>query len=280
MSGASWYWPFDWPSRAEDSAADAPRLSELLEPASELIDEASDLAAEGKTQEAIEKYRKSLEELNRIEMENPERVKTQEMATLKNKRAYVNAAIDSLLLDQVRSNARAVAVSDTTELEKKLAEEKAAKRKGEKREKAEETLPAPETGAATVAEPVAKPIAKPVVSETRPADGKDRVSYDIAHGDYDDALATVEAMLKATPNDPMSLNLKAAIFMSQGKTKEAEETLDQAIMSNPRDHYAYYNMALLVLGEDPPRLQVAKRYYETGRAVGGPEDKELEAMLK
>ena len=121
---ASWYWPFG--SEVGDES-EVPRISELMEPASLLIDEASDLAAEGKTDESVEKYRAALTELDRIEQENPERAKTSEFATLRNKRAYVNAAIDSMLLGQVKSNARVVAVSDTTELEKKLAEERRAK---------------------------------------------------------------------------------------------------------------------------------------------------------
>ena len=118
---ASWYWPFG----SDDVSEDAPRISELMEPATELIDEASDLAADGKVDESVEKYRKALDELDRIERENPERAKSAEFATLRNKRAYVNAAIDSMLLSQVKQNARVVAVSDTTELEKRLAKERA-----------------------------------------------------------------------------------------------------------------------------------------------------------
>ena len=127
-AAASWYWPF---GSSDDGSEPVRRLSELMEPASRLIDEASDLAADGKTQESVEKYREALGELDRIEEENPDRAASAEFATLRNKRAYVNAAIDSLLLGQVRENAKAVAVSDTTELEKRLAAEK-AKARGEK----------------------------------------------------------------------------------------------------------------------------------------------------
>jgi len=117
---ASWYWPL-----GSDKVDERPkRISELIAPASALIDEASDLAAEGKTDESVEKYRQALSVLDRIEMENPERAKSAEFATLRNKRAYVNAAIDSMLLGQVKSNAKAVSVSDTTKLEKRLAAEK------------------------------------------------------------------------------------------------------------------------------------------------------------
>ena len=66
----------------------------------------------------------------------------------------------------------------------------------------------------------------------------------------------------------------------QGKFKEAEQTLDRGIMNNPRDHFAYYNMALLMLQQNPDNRDPARRYYETGRTYGGPKDAELEALLK
>ena len=282
---ASWYWPFG----SDEDEPDKVRLSTLMEPATELIDEASDLAADGKVQESVEKYRKALEELDRIEMENPERAQTQEFATIRNKRAYVNAAIDAMLLSQVRSNAKVVAVTDTTELEKKLAAERNPKKdeakKGEEKKvervekvaKVERVEKVDEAVKAEVKETVREVAA---VKDERPAAGKDRIAYDIAHGDFKDAESVIAAMLREKPKDPKALNLRAALESSRGNLKEAEAALDQAIMSNPRDHYAYYNMALLVLRADPSRQAVARRYYETGRAVGGPEDPELEELLK
>ena len=120
---ASWYWPFGGGDKAKDKV----RISEMMEPASILIDEASDFAEDGKTSEAIDKYRQALAELDRIELENGDRAQSAAFATLRNKRAYVNAAIDSLLLKEAQQNARAVAVTDTTELEKKYARLKAGK---------------------------------------------------------------------------------------------------------------------------------------------------------
>ena len=87
-------------------------------------------------------------------------------------------------------------------------------------------------------------------------------------------------MLVEKPNGAMALNLKAMMESAQGKLKEAERTLDQAIMSNPRSYFAYYNMAALVLQVDAANKKTAKRYYETGRAVGGPEDPQLEEALR
>ena len=257
---ASWYWPF-----GSDESDDEPaRISELMEPASLLIDEASDLAEEGKVDESVEKYRKALLELDRIEMENPDRASSAEFATLRNKRAYVNAAIDSMLLSQVKSNAKAVAISDTTELEKKLAEERAAKTKREEPSKDNKTAP--------------QPTQPPQPSQPRTP--REEAMQAIAKGAYEEAERQIETLLAEKPKSAVALNLRAALRTQQGKFKEAEEALDEAIVSNPRNYFAYYNMAKLLLQMRPEDPSVAKRYYETGRAVGGPADAALEAVFR
>ena len=286
---ASWYWPF-----GSDDADPKPmhRLSELMEPVSLLIDEASDLAADGKAQDSIEKYREALAELDRIEMENPERAASAEFATLRNKRAYVNAAIDSLLLGQVRSNAKSVAVSDTTALEKRLEAERAKASEGDEKKSsrpAEQEKPVEtETAARPVdTETAVRPAkqeaaAKPAeeAKKSAPLSPREQVMADIEAGNYEAAAVRIGDMLEERPNNALALNLKAMMEAAQGKTKEAENTLDQAIMSNPRSYFAYYNMAALVLQVDASNKRTAKRYYETGRAVGGPVDPNLEEALR
>lgn len=268
---ASWYWPF---GSDEDDEKEAPRISTLMEPASRLIDEASDLAGDGKTSESVEKYRKALEELDRIERENPERAKSAEFATLRNKRAYVNAAIDSMLMSQVKENAKAVAVSDTAELEKKLAEERAKDKPSAARPSGVEAR----SSGAKEAEPAT--AKKPATQNAKPKTKREQAMFDIANGDFAAAEIVIGEMLEAKPNNAMALNLKATMEARQGKLKEAEQTLDQAIMSNPRSHFAYYNMAIVMLQANPDNKQSARRYYETGRTYGGPKDESLEALLK
>lgn len=268
---AAWYWPFG--SDGDGKPASAPRMSALMEPATSVIDDAADLAAEGKVSEAVEKYREALGELDRIERENPERVDRPEFSTLRNKRAYVNAAIDSLLMRQVEDNAKAVAVSDTRELEKKLAAEKAGT-DGKSVNTSDDVAIAPavernrkENGGEEYP-----------YSHRAPADLRERAMADIAKGDFKAAELSVRELLEKKPNSSVGLNLKAAMEAAQGRFKEAERTLDQAIMSNPRDHVSYYNMSrlMLSLGDVSP----ARRYYETGRALGGAADAELERNLK
>ncbi len=286
-AAASWYWPF---GSSDDASAPVRRLSELMEPASRLIDDASDLAAEGKSQEAVEKYREALAELDRIEAENPERAASPEFSTVRNKRAYVNAAIDSILLAQVMANAKAVAVSDTTELEKRLAAEKAKSAGGGEAKapapaevtaapKSAEVKPAPKPAEVAARKPAPKKPARQA-PPAKPLSRREQVIADIAAGDYAAAELQINEMLIEKPNGAMALNLKASLEAAQGRQKDAERTLDQAIMSNPRSYYAYYNMASLLLKAGPANKTVARRYYETGRAVGGPPDPQLEASVK
>ena len=286
---ASWYWPF---GSDDTSEQEPPRLSELMEPASLLIDEASDLAYEGKTSESIEKYREALSVLDRIEAENPDRAQAPEFASLRNKRAYVNAAIDSMLMAQVQQNAKAVAVSDTTELEKRWAEEK-AKARGEKVEKkaAPKKKAAAEPKAESAEEKVQvaekkkqvvedKAVTAPAEKKNRPLTKREQAMADIEKGDYAAADLVIREMLVERPNGAMALNLRAVSEIAQNRLKDAERTLDQAIMSNPRNYFAFYNMARLLLRMDATDKLAAKRYYETGRQVGGPEDPELEELFE
>ena len=270
---ASWYWPFG----SDDGDSSGPRISELMEPATMLIDEASDLAAEGKIDKSVEKYRKALGELDRIERENPERAKGDGLSSiLKTRRAYVNAAIDSLLLNQSRRNERPVAVSDTTELERRLAEEKGlkvSKYQSSKVEKNSDSRPPKAAKRSQASQPHNPSTAQPLTK-------RERAIANIANGDYTAAELVIGEMLAAKPNSAMALNLKAAIEMRQGKLDEAEKTLNLAISTNPSSPSAYYNLALLELQKGEGDKSSARRYYETSRAMGEAEDPELETMLK
>ena len=295
---AAWYWPF-----GSDEEEDLPRLSKLMEPASKAIDDAADAIADGKTDKAVEHYREALAALERIEAENPERAVTPEFATVRVKRAYVNAAIDSILLAQARDNAKAVAVTDTTELEKKFAEKRAAAVKSP--ETSTSPKPAVETPKlekqvdayveqdrarmkktekAAAKAKAEKAVDREIKSllEKDPKSRRARLlqaGEDIRKDDYEAAKLSIRALLEEKPNDAAALNMRAMCEAAEGDFRAAEKTLDQAINSNPRDHYAYYNMANLMLQSSGNR-EAARRYYETGRAVGGPKDEQLEKALK
>ena len=262
-ASGSWYWPF-----GSDDEEEEPRLSELMEPASTNIDAAVDFAADGKTDEAIRCYEQALRELDRLEAAYPDRMETPEFTTVKTKRAYVRTAIDSLKFRQVEENSKAVAVSDTTELERKLAEEKAA---------ANKPAPAAEMPAPAAPAPRAKMAsAAPGKALTR----SQRIAKAIADGDYAAADADIAETLRTRPNDAAALNLRAMMESAQGRYRDAERTLDQAIQSNPKSYHAYFNMARLILKSNPDNRDGARRYYETGRSMGGPANAALEEAVK
>ena len=278
---AAWYWPF---SSDEEKP---PRISELMEPASVLIDEAVDLAAENKDSEAVEKYREALKELDRIEAENPDRAQLPEFMTLKHKRAYVNTAIDSLLLHQAQLSAKPVAVSDTTELQKKYEARRAGVKVADEAKSAETEVKAPTAGGEKAAAEVnrAKPepdSPKPEAAKAAAGTYREKLQLavsDLKRKDYASVDLMIKELLEEKPNDAAALNLKAVSEISRGDAAAAEKTLDAAIMSNPRSYHAYYNMARLMLRHKGNRSS-ARRYYETGRTIGGPVDGSLEGLLK
>jgi tetratricopeptide (TPR) repeat protein len=291
---AAWYWPFG------DDEPEPPRLSELMEPASLAIDEAADLAADGKIDAAVETYRRALEALAKVESENPERAATAEFATVRNKRAYVNAAIDSLLMAQARENAKAVAVTDTTALEKKLAAKRAGRKAPPRVEPGADARPKLESqlkdyvkeerarakeveraAAVTRNERRAKEeIGRLLEKDPESRKAKLMLAAEaLRKNDFTAAKAKIGEVLAVKPNDAPALNLRAVCEAAAGDPSAAEKTLDQAIRSNPRDYHAYYNMANLML-QARGSADVARRYYETGRAVGGPKDRTLEEAFK
>lgn len=113
---ASWYWPF---GHDEDNTNAPPRLHRLLEKANDYIELAEDEALNGNADKAIENYKLALGELDRVEAEHPDRAEKPEFAPLRNRRAVCSAAIDAIRFAQVNENERPVAVSDTTELQKR-----------------------------------------------------------------------------------------------------------------------------------------------------------------
>lgn len=292
---ASWYWPFGGGDESKKKAE--PRLSELMEPASIAIDEAADLVVDGKTAEAVAEYRKALDILDQIEMEHPDRAATPEFASLRNKRAYISAAIDSILLAEARENAKAVAVTDTTELEKRFAERR-RRQNGDKTPELEE-VHVDHWGNVTTGE-VAKVEASPKRKTARNAAktageaalanaGKlslgerkamiKKAAAKMESGELEAADDILDDLLDMNPNDLTALNLKAAVKMQQGQMDEARRALDAAMHAHPKDYHAYYNMAQLILDTGGNKA-AAKRYYDIGRRVGGAADGDLEEALK
>ncbi len=266
-----------------------------MEPATRFIDEASDFADEGKIDEAVASFHKALDELARIELENPERAAKPEFASVRNKRAYIEASIDSLLLSQAQRNAKAVSVTDTSELERKFAEEQAARREA----RANRGKTASDRGRAPT--PATDPVAdggdrldealqavaeaEAQAAANRPKDRRAlliQARDDLSAKRYETALEALGLVLKKNPKDAAALNMRAMVEKAMGNNKAAEATFTELIQANPRAHYGFYNFAKFILEtQGEAGKDAARRYYRTGREFGGgPVDAFLEEALK
>ncbi len=307
---AAWYWPF---GDDEDSPDAPPRLHRLLENANDLIEQAEDASLNGDAEKALELYNSALTNLADVARQNPDRAEKPEFAPLRNKIAATSAAMDSIRFAQVNQNIRAVAVTDTTELQKKYDEEQARK-KGLKLPKTErgdrkEAKPSSEKAAEKAG---GKPTAKekaPVAStprasaETEPkrtapkakgaaakaspqpsvAGFDDRIQMAIGElqaKDYAAADLLLEDLEKERKNDMNVLILRAAAQSGLKYYLAARRTLEKAMRAHPRSYLPCYNLAHLMFRIKGEGRESARQYYELGRALGGPKDDRLEAKLK
>ena len=307
---AAWYWPF---GSDEDSPDRPPRLHRLLENANDLIEQAEDASLDGDADKALELYNAALTNLVDIANQNPERAEKPEFAPLRNKIAATSAAIDSIRFAQVNQNIRAVAVTDTTELQKKYDAEQ-AKKKGldkvlEKKkepepakkdeanvEKKEGTMTKVETPPEKSApKPIAKPVAVPAVPSSAPKfpaaaaatttlagfDEKIQLALkELKAKDYAAADLLLEELEKERKGDLNVLILRAAAQNGMKYHLAARRTLEKAMRAHPKNYLPYYNLAHLMFKLEDEGVESARQYYELGRALGGPKDERIESRLK
>lgn len=267
LAQGAWYWPF---GSKEDDPSKPLRLHRLLEEANNYIELAEEEAMKGNGDKALENYRLALGELDRVERENPERAETAEFSPLRNKRAACVAAMDAIRFAQVNDNERAVSVTDTRELQKKWNKKHGIKE------------PEEDKGAEA-------PKAPSVTKDTKPSEPPKDVTADfryrlkmaiaeVRNKDYVAADILLEELLREKPGDLNLLLLRAGAQAGMGSLYAARRTLEKAVHAYPKSYLPHYNMANLSLqmGED---AAIARKYYEKGRAVGGPPQPELEAKL-
>ena len=280
-SQAAW-----WSFGSDEEEKKPPKVSELMRPVTRLIDQASEQQADGKPIEAVETYRKALAELNRIAAADPERLKKPEFTTVRTKRAYVSAMIDSLLIEDAKRSAKAISVTDTAALERQFAKESGQPLPPEVKPEEPQAAPASKAvtpkastskasstaqsasqatktaATATSKKPEAQVRkASPQVKRDRvaelkkilaknPKDKRARIllaNEDLKKKDYEAAELTLQGVLADYPKDVGAMNLLAMVQLSAGNTTEAQNLLNEVIISNPKSYYAYYNMAKLIL---------------------------------
>lgn len=302
---AAWYWPF---GDDEDSPDKPPRLHRLLENANDLIEQAEDASLDGDAEKALELYNSALTNLTDIAEKNPDRAERPEFAPLRNKIAATSAAIDSIRFAQVNQNIRAVAVTDTTELQKKYDEEQ-AKKKGvdkviEKKKKDDKDKgdKAKDDGAKDDGDKDKKGLveeskASSGTRATKPSEAAnlqssprlnvegfdDKIQLAIKElqaKDYAAADLLLEEIEKERKNDLNVLILKAAAQNGLKYHLAARRTLEKAMRAHPKSYLPYYNLAYLMFKIEGEGVDSARQYYELGRDRGGPRDEKLEKRLK
>ena len=98
-----------------------PPVYELTEPVTCLIEKAEDLSKEGKVGDAVAKFHQALVELDRVEREHPNYMRSAHFAAaLRSKRAYVKAVIDSMKCGLERKDAHVAATGGTAAFEKRM----------------------------------------------------------------------------------------------------------------------------------------------------------------
>lgn len=310
---AAWYWPF---GSDEDSPDRPPRLHRLLENANDLIEQAEDASLDGDAEKALELYNAALTNLVDVAAKNPDRAEKPEFAPLRNKIAATSAAIDSIRFAQVNQNIRAVAVTDTTELQRKYDEEQAKKKGGEKKDAAKadavkekgdasKMTPAKVESDASAAKAaddkaikaesksddrsVVKAQPKGAVN-AKPAN-VDRAAMNFDEGiqtairelkakDYAAADLLLEDLEKERKDDLNVLILRSAAQSGLKYYLAARRTLEKAMRAHPKNYIPYYNLAHLMFKIEGEGVDSARQYYELGRALGGPKDSRIEAKLK
>jgi len=296
--------------------AKEPKVSELLKDANEMMSAAQTAYVDGDSKKAIELYRKALAEIARIEQENPKRVSSSEFAPIRFRKALCETEIDRVMLEEVNTTARTMAVTDTSVLEAKRAERK---RKAETNNMPEVTVTlgvkhGPETPGEVVE---AKPETKDAVdAPVQPVNVKeelewvkDMLSMDrfddadkallkvlkqepgnhdarflmalarVKQEKYADATVVIDDLLADNAADEPVLLLASGMFAAMGNYAKAMDVLDKAMKTNPQRPDGYLNMAWLLLEMKTSDTKEAELYYRQAVKLGGARDRDIERRL-
>jgi len=99
-------------------------------------------------------------------------------------------------------------------------------------------------------------------------------------GDLALALSSLARAVHEAPNEAETRVILAAVVRDYGWTEAAVTELQRAVEINPKLASAHYNLAVTYLGENPPRLELARRHYFAAIDLGTAPSPEIEAILK
>ena len=101
---------------------------------------------------------------------------------------------------------------------------------------------------------------------------------EVRKGDYATADRLLDGLEEERPDDLNLLLIRSAAQVGAGSLFAARRTLERAMKAHPKSYLPCYNLANLALRLNE-NLDVARDYYEQGRALGGPRNEALERRL-
>ncbi|MDF1810600.1 MAG: tetratricopeptide repeat protein [Verrucomicrobiales bacterium] len=96
-------------------------------------------------------------------------------------------------------------------------------------------------------------------------------------------LLAISSLTRAIHEDPKSAQAHlylAAVAYDYGWTNAAIKELNQVVDLDAKNSEAHFNLAMTYLGLRPPRLELARRHYETAKDLGAPPHPGIEEIMK
>lgn len=99
-------------------------------------------------------------------------------------------------------------------------------------------------------------------------------------GDTYLAMSAFSRAIHEDPEDPRAHNYLAIAAKNLGWADAAEAELQKALALKPDYGIAHFNLALMMLEQRPPAIELAKRHYDKALSLGVAKDEVLERRLK
>lgn len=99
-------------------------------------------------------------------------------------------------------------------------------------------------------------------------------------GDTYLAMSAFSRAIHEDPEDPRAHNYLAIAAKNLGWADAAEAELQKALELKPDYGIAHFNLALMMLEQRPPAIELAKRHYDKALSLGVAKDEVLERRLK
>ena len=219
------------------------KVSELLAKANELMADAQGAYMDGESKKAIELYREAVKEIDRVEEENADRVDSSEFAPVRFRRALCETEIDRIMLEDVSSSARTIALTDTSALEKKRAERKRAAESNHVEDAAIKLSSRKSASELRIEEKKAEADAKKKEREKQPkaepaASTREELAFakDMYEmGRLKNAENSLVKVLRSDPENRQARFLLALVQLRDGRAGDATVILDDLLADDPKD---------------------------------------------